>query len=107
MKARWIPCLPAENRYNTTMETMTLADFEQAAEVERKEKLDKRHGTPPPRRGPCRRCGQNKPINRLMLCYPCWVKTQLEDKAGWREGMPHPGWCGCSLPEHARKSDGN
>ena len=32
----------------------------------------------PPSRGLCRRCGENKPINRLMLCYPCWVKSELE-----------------------------
>ena len=61
----------------------------------------------PPSRGLCRRCGQNKPINRLMLCYPCWVKTELEDH-GWREGMPHPSWCHCSgVDGHARKSGGN
>ena len=61
-----------------------------------------------PNRGLCRRCGQNKPINRLMLCYPCWVKTELEKKAGWREGMPHPDWCGCEgIPGHVRRADGN
>ncbi len=61
----------------------------------------------PPSRGMCRRCGLDKPINRLMLCYPCWVKTELED-SGWREGMPHPDWCACSGVEgHERKSDGN
>ena len=62
----------------------------------------------PPSGGMCRRCGENKPINRLMLCYPCWVKSELEDKAGWREGMPHPEWCRCEgLPDHARESFGN
>lgn len=62
----------------------------------------------PPSRGLCRRCGQNRPINRLMLCYSCWVKTELEDK-GWREGMPHPDWCACTgLPGHSeRLSEGN
>jgi len=61
----------------------------------------------PPKSGPCRRCGKDKPLNRLMLCYPCWVKTELEKK-GWREGMPHPDWCRCEgLPDHAKKSDGN
>lgn len=61
----------------------------------------------PPTGGLCRRCGQNKPINRLMLCYPCWVKTELE-KGGWREGMPHPDWCHCEgLKDHARRADGN
>ncbi|MEK7234113.1 MAG: hypothetical protein AAB268_09885, partial [Elusimicrobiota bacterium] len=41
----------------------------------------------PPSKGMCMRCGENKPINRLMLCYPCWVKSQLE-KDGWKEGEP-------------------
>jgi hypothetical protein len=62
----------------------------------------------PPSSGLCRRCGDNKPINRLMLCYPCWVKTELE-KDGWREGQPHPDSCGCEgVGGHAdRKSVGN
>ena len=61
----------------------------------------------PPSGGMCRRCGENKPINRLMLCYPCWVKTELE-KSGWREGMPHPDWCRCEgLRDHSRRADGN
>ena len=60
----------------------------------------------PPRKGICRRCGLDKPINRLMLCYSCWVKTELEDKRGWREGMPHPDGCGCvGLGEH-KSQDG-
>ena len=62
----------------------------------------------PPSRGLCRRCGENKPINRLMLCYPCWVKSELENK-GWREGQPHPDDCGCEgIGGHpGRKSVGN
>ena len=61
----------------------------------------------PPSRGLCRRCGENKPVNRLMLCYPCWVKTELE-KHGWREGQSHPDWCGCEgSSAHSRLSDGN
>lgn len=61
----------------------------------------------PPSRGLCRRCGENKPINRLMLCYPCWVKTELE-KDGWREGAPHPDQCNCEgIGGHSRRSDGN
>lgn len=61
----------------------------------------------PPSRGLCRRCGENKPINRLMLCYPCWVKSELE-KDGWKEGMPHPDHCHCEgLKDHSRRSDGN
>jgi hypothetical protein len=62
----------------------------------------------PPKKGLCRRCGEDKPINRLMLCYPCWVKSELE-KDGWREGQPHPDHCGCTgVGGHeTRKSEGN
>ena len=61
----------------------------------------------PPTGGMCRRCGQNKPINRLMLCYPCWVKSELEN-SGWKDGQPHPDWCHCEgIKDHKRKSDGN
>ena len=60
----------------------------------------------PPSRGICRRCGENKPVNRLMLCYPCWVKTNLEEN-GWREGLPHPDWCECALTDHGHRADGN
>ncbi|MEK7390377.1 MAG: hypothetical protein AAB036_11855 [Elusimicrobiota bacterium] len=62
----------------------------------------------PPSKGLCLRCGENKPINRLMLCYPCWVKTRLE-KDGWKEGEPHPEHCGCEgLKGHPnRRSEGN
>lgn len=62
----------------------------------------------PPKKGLCRRCGEDKPINRLMLCYPCWVKSELE-KDGWREGMPHPDHCGCTgVGGHeTRRSEGN
>jgi hypothetical protein len=61
----------------------------------------------PPSRGLCMRCGENKPINRLMLCYPCWVKSELE-KDGWKEGQPHPDGCHCEgIGGHNRKSEGN
>jgi hypothetical protein len=62
----------------------------------------------PPSRGMCRRCGENKPINRLMLCYGCWVISNLEEH-GWREGQPHPSWCQCEgLRGHSeRRSAGN
>jgi len=66
-------------------------------------------GTAPPKRGICRRCGLDRPINRLMLCYRCWVITMLEDEAKkrgdrWSEGMDHPDWCKCEgLGEHKNK----
>lgn len=82
------------------------ADLREDAEEE--PDLDKLKRRAPPSRGVCRRCGENKPVNRLMLCYPCWVKTNLEEQ-GWREGMPHPDWCRCEgLGGHSnRRSDGN
>lgn len=95
------------------METLTETEFEEilsdAPLPAEKEELSpaRRFGSAPPKRGACRRCGQDRPINRMMLCYACWVKTVLEEKAGWREGLPHPEWCLCSLPGHVRKSDGN
>ncbi len=62
----------------------------------------------PPKKGLCLRCGEDKPINRLMLCYPCWVKVNLE-KDGWKEGQPHPESCGCEgIGGHPnKKSVGN
>lgn len=59
----------------------------------------------PPKDGPCRRCGRDRPLNRLMVCYECWVKDRLEQR-GWREGQPHPAGCGCA-GECAPKGAGN
>ncbi len=50
----------------------------------------------PPKMGPCKRCGKDRALNRLMLCYGCWVKV-MNEMHGWREGLPHPETCGCSL----------
>ncbi|MFA6004491.1 MAG: hypothetical protein WC881_10535 [Elusimicrobiota bacterium] len=95
---------------DTLTDTETWVDTETALpDAETKEEVDL-HKLPkrtPPKEGICRRCGENKPVNRLMLCYPCWVKTELE-KSGWREGMPHPDWCHCEgVKEHVRRADGN
>lgn len=60
----------------------------------------------PPKKGPCMRCGNDRPLNRLFLCYRCWVITNLEDQAkkrgeSWHEGDPHPPNCRCvGLGEH-------
>jgi len=70
---------------------------------------DRDTGAAPPKRGICRRCGLDKPINRLMLCYRCFVITNLEDDAkrrgeSWHENDPHPDNCGCvGLGEHKSK----
>lgn len=81
------------------------APVEEAPEDEKDpRKLKQRR---PPKDGLCRRCGKNKPVNRLMLCYPCWVKIELE-KRGWREGQPHPDDCDCEIVGvHDRLSEGN
>lgn len=83
-------------------------------ESEEKPDLDKIEKRSPPKRGICRRCGEDKPVNRVMLCYPCWVITEIEDKerkAGreWFPGMPHPDWCHCEIPgaHPERLSSGN
>lgn len=76
-------------------ETLTIEKFEEAKELEDKDKKALAGSKKPPKDGPCKRCGKDRPLNRLMLCMPCWVKVRLEER-GWREGQPHPGWCGCS-----------
>lgn len=103
--------------YNGGMETLIEEELEAVGprDAEEKSARDSQEKDPtrlqqrkPPGRGLCRRCGRDRPINRLMLCYPCWVKTELEDKAGWREGMPHPDWCRCQgLSDHTPRSFGN
>ncbi|MFA6318526.1 MAG: hypothetical protein WC943_14045 [Elusimicrobiota bacterium] len=96
----------------TETETTTKAAFETATDevLEETTERDPSKVTQrtPPKKGICRRCGEDKPVNRMMLCYPCWVKTRLEER-GWREGMPHPDDCGCvGLGAHPElKSDGN
>jgi hypothetical protein len=88
-------------------EEKVLPAEEVAPEDKEETDLKKLKQRTPPKDGLCRRCGENKPINRLMLCYPCWVKSELE-KDGWREGMPHPDSCHCEgIADHARRSDGN
>ena len=81
-------------------ETLTETEFEiEASPVieEGRPDVTKIPQRRPPKDGPCKRCGQDRPLNRLFLCYPCWVKTVLEEK-GWREGLPHPSSCDCEIP---------
>jgi hypothetical protein len=87
------------------IETKTLPEDKEAVDEEKDPRKVKQRK--PPKDGLCRRCGLNKPVNRLMLCYPCWVKSELE-KSGWSEGEPHPDSCACEgLTDHKRLSDGN
>lgn len=88
----------------TTAAPIGFQTVESGKEAPSEDRLKQRK---PPSKGLCRRCGLDKPVNRLMLCYPCWVKTELE-ASGWREGQSHPDWCACSgVQGHERKSDGN
>lgn len=65
---------------------------------EEKESVDdiEKRARKPPSDGPCKGCGQNKPLNRLFLCYKCWVDKKNTEK-GWKPGQPHPAGCGCDL----------
>ena len=78
-------------------------------EKEKEEDLEdlKKRSRKPPENNKCKICGQYKPLNRLKLCYECWVLEELK-KDGW-SGGPHPNSCGCTgLGGHeARHSEGN
>ena len=75
------------------------------------EPKDENGGTKPPEDGLCRECKRRRPLNRLKLCYPCFVELVIIDEAKkrgyeWKTGNPHPDWCACEgLGEH-RKPDG-
>lgn len=60
----------------------------------------KKRARKPPSEGPCKMCKQTKPLNRLLLCYPCWLKDKLHKDSGgqWLPGDPHPATCGCDGP---------
>jgi hypothetical protein len=105
-----------------TNETATVETPEQQAEEIAREKdapkedkpdLDKEndHGRKPPETGKCKRCGLERPLNRLKLCYRCWVIEEIKDVEkqngrAWNEGDPHPAWCHCEgLGEH-KNGDG-
>jgi hypothetical protein len=73
------------------------------------ESIKKRARKPPPD-GPCKMCGQMKRLNRLLLCYGCWLNDKLHRDSGgeWLPGDPHPAGCGCDGPGGcATKSQGN
>jgi len=78
-----------------------------AAEPEETPEDIKRRARRPPADGPCKGCGKNKPLNRLFLCYDCWLLKRLKEQ-GWREGLPHPPGCGCDREcRFESKSAGN
>ncbi len=86
-------------------------DIDDAKDTDEDIDLDKLKQRKPPKDGPCKRCGDDKPLNRLMLCYKCWVLTNLEDQVeGWKAGDQHPGWCQCeglTGHESTRRGAGN
>lgn len=72
---------------------------------------DETGGAEPPVEGNCRECKRWRRINRLKLCYPCFVELVLMDEAKkrkfeWKPGDKHPDWCSCDgLGEH-KNEDG-
>lgn len=89
-------------------ETTPPKDDTKPAEKETPEDIEKR-GRKPPADGPCKGCGENKPLNRLMLCYKCWLYKRLNDAdPSWLPGDPHPKTCGCDGPGGcSTKNQGN
>lgn len=82
---------------------------EDEKEEESEEEIRKR-ARKPPSEGPCKMCGQPKPLNRLLLCYECWLKDKLHKDSGgdWLPGDPHPAGCGCDGPGGcSTKNQGN
>lgn len=69
-------------------------------------------GAKPPEDGPCRECKRLRRLNRLRLCYPCFVELVLMEEAEkrgfkWKPGDQHPDWCSCEgLGEHAGRDRG-
>lgn len=69
-------------------------------------------GAKPPAAGPCRECKRFRMLNRLRLCYPCFVDLVLMDEAKargheWKPGDAHPGYCSCEgLGEHPERDRG-
>lgn len=106
--------LKVYNRYDvvwydgsdTIVETKTVTERKLVDVPEEKETPEemKKRARKPPKDGPCKRCGENKPLNRLFLCYVCWVKVENE-KSGWKEGQNHPATCGCDVECAAERKD--
>lgn len=69
-------------------------------------------GAEPPTEGNCRECKMLRRLNRLKLCYPCFVQLVLMDEAKkrgveWKPGDKHPDWCSCEgLGEHPDRDHG-
>jgi hypothetical protein len=76
------------------------------------EPKDAHGGSKPPDDGLCRECRQPRKLNRLRLCYPCFVELVIMDEAKkrgheWKSGDKHPDWCSCEgLGEHPERDHG-
>ena len=69
-----------------------------------------RRARKPPSGSPCAMCGASKPVNRLKLCYECWLVDKLHKDSGgeWLPGDAHPAGCGCDGPGGcATRAQGN
>jgi len=104
-----------ENEFKIAPEKTGLSVLDDAVKAvdENRKKPVPKEGRRVPGDGKCIRCGEKKPINRLKLCYKCFVIVNIikieRERFGrfWKEGMRHPDWCQCTLPEHVRSSSGN
>jgi len=90
--------------FETATTGISVLDDAVKAVDDNKNKPVPKEGRRVPGKGKCIRCGEKKPINRLKLCYYCFVITEIirveKEKFGrvWRDGMTHPNWCQCVLP---------
>ena len=94
------------------LETIEKKIGEGEAPPDEKETIDaiKKRAKEPPSEGPCKMCKQMRMLNRLLLCYECWVKDQLHKQSGgeWLPGDPHLSTCRCDAPGGcSTKNQGN
>ncbi len=98
---------PAAPAADPAVEKSALDDAKDAAEPK-----DANGGSKPPADGTCRECKRLRRLNRLKLCYPCFVELVLMDEAKkrghqWKPGDKHPDWCSCEgLGEHQERDNG-
>ncbi len=92
-----VETLPPVERIKETLDKVekALEAEPKADDKETEEELRKR-ARKPPSEGPCKMCKLVKPLNRLLLCYGCWLKDKLHKDSG----CDAPGGC-------ATKNQGN
>lgn len=98
------PVVPTEAPVAPPAEKTKKSALEEA--YEDAEPKDAHGGSKPPEDGLCRECKRRRRLNRLRLCYPCFVELVLMEEAEkrgfkWKPGDKHPDWCSCEgLGEH-------